>query len=250
MEISTDGDGAWRERYSVARAQIAEDGTSDLVGLLQTLCRTLTVNLALLGAAVNLMSATGSNGVAAASDEKCKALDELQFTTNEGPCHDAYADRRPVMTPDLRSVPGGRWPGYATASLDAGVRGVFAFPLQIGAARLGVLDVFAEEAGSLSDEQVAIALTFAQIATEILLDGDLITPAGELEPGLATALDYRSEIYQAQGMVMVDLGVDLAEALARMRAHAFSHGIALIDLARDIIDGYVLGEDDGEEKDR
>jgi hypothetical protein len=49
-------------------------------------------------------------------------------------------------------------------------------------------------------------------------------------------------------MVMVDLGVDLAEALARMRAHAFSHGIALIDLARDIINGYVMGAD--EVKDR
>ena len=52
------------------------------------------------------------------------------------------------------------------------------------------------------------------------------------------------EIYQAQGMVVADLGVDPAEALARMRAHAFGNEMPLLDLARDIISGFVLPVDD------
>ena len=87
------------------------------------------------------------------------------------------------------------------------MRAVFAFPLHVGAASFGVLDVYAEQPGSLSVEQEAMALTFAQIATEILLDGDLTTPDGQLDPGLSTALDGRAEIHQAQGMVVVDLGI-------------------------------------------
>ena len=55
-------------------------------------------------------------------------------------------------------------------------------------------------------------------------------------------VDPRAEVHQAQGMVMVDLGVDLADALVRMRAHAFAVGIPLIDLARAIIAGFVLPE--------
>ena len=53
-------------------------------------------------------------------------------------------------------------------------------------------------------------------------------------------LDHRAEIHQAQGMVMVDLSVDLAEALLRMRAHAFQGGLPLIQVARAIIAGLVL----------
>ena len=51
---------------------------------------------------------------------------------------------------------------------------------------------------------------------------------GAAEPGtltpssLAGAVSSRAEVYQAQGMVMVDLDVSLVDALARMRAHAFS----------------------------
>jgi AmiR/NasT family two-component response regulator len=64
-------------------------------------------------------------------------------------------------------------------------------------------------------------------------------------PSLATALDYRSEIAQAQGMVMVDLGVSLSQALVRLRAHAFAYEEPLIAVARHVIDGYVLpGHDD------
>ena len=71
---------------------------------------------------------------------------------------------------------------------------MFAFPLQVGAMCLGVLDVYASQPGSLTDEQVGMALATARRATVILLDGG---------PGLGDAIDHRAEIYQAQGVVMV-----------------------------------------------
>jgi len=221
----------------------APDGRNGVADLLQQLCRTLTTDLAVMGVAVNLMSIAGSDGVVAASDDRSRDVDEIQFATGEGPCHDAYAARRPVLTPDLRSVTHGRWPGYSSAAIESGVAGVFAFPLHVGAVVLGVLDVYTDQPGSLSQEQVAAALTTAQRATEILLDGNLVTASGRLDRDLSTVLDHRVEIYQAQGMVVVDLGVDLAEALARMRAHAFGNEIPLLDLARDIIAGLVLPVD-------
>ncbi len=211
---------------------------------LHQLCRTVKSDLAVAGAAVNLMSTTGSEAVVAASDERSREVDELQFTTGEGPCHDAFAARRPVLTPDLRAVTDGRWPAYSSAARESGVVAVFAFPLQVGAVVLGVLDVYADLPGSLTDQQVASVLVSAQAATEIILDGHLVSPDGRIDHGLSTALEHRAEIYQAQGMVMVDLGVDPAEALARMRAHVFGNNISLLDLAHDIISGFVLAVDD------
>ncbi len=228
-------------RYSSARAMIVAEpvtaGPSGLVSDLRRLCGAMSAHLSRTGAALSLMSATGSIGVAAASDERCRRLDELQFTTGEGPCHEAFARRRPVLTPDLNAPGRGRWPGYRSAVVESGVRAVFAFPLHVGAVGLGVVDLYSTEAGSLDPEQLATALTFAEIATEILLDGGLVDRDGGLDPGLAQALDSRAEVHQAQGMVMVSMGVTLVEALILMRAHAFARSQPLIDLARQIIDG-------------
>jgi hypothetical protein len=228
-------------RQATARALIrAEPTTNGAAGplpVLERLCRGLTGHLAVLGAAVHLMSTAGSEGVAAASDDRCRDVDELQFTTGEGPCHVAFAARRPVLTPDLRTGAALAWPGYSSAALEAGVAAVFAFPLHVGGVALGVLDVYVDRPGRLTEEQVAMALTFAQIATEILLDGELTTPDGSLDPTLADALNYRAEIHQAQGMLMVSLGVSLADALSLMRAHAFTHARPLIELAKEIIAG-------------
>lgn len=243
MATPFDRDPGRHSRYSDARTRIvAEDdgGHDGVAGLLHGLCRNLTSTLGVMGAAVNLMSDGGSDGVAAASDDRCRDVDELQFTTGEGPCHEAFAARRPVLTPDLRRAAVRDWPGYAPAALASGVGAVFAFPMHIGTSGFGVLDVYVDRPGSLGSEQVTMALTYAQIATEIMLDGNLTTADGDLDPGLSTALDYRAEIHQAQGMALVDLDVEAAEALARMRAHAFAHNRALIDLAHDIIEGYRL----------
>lgn len=219
-------------------------GLDGLTSRLSEVCRDLKAELSGMGVAISLMSAEGPFGVAAASDENSRAADELQFAAGEGPCHDAYAARRPVLTPDLRRTGVHRWPGFTSMALEAGVAAVFAFPLHVGAAALGVMDVFSERPGSLTRPQQDRALAIAHIAVRILLDGGTVSATGDLDGGLSTALDGRAEIHQAQGMTMVDLSVGPAEALTRMRAHAFGHDMTLADLARNIIHGYDLSDGD------
>jgi hypothetical protein len=137
-----------------------------------------------------------------------------------------------------------RWPGYGPAAHAQGVRAVFAFPLQVGAARLGALDIYRDEPGALSPRAVSHALTFADIAVGLLLDGQDGAAKGKAAAGLDDAFAYRLEIYQAQGMVMIDLGVSLAEALVRLRAHAFAIGQDLSEVARDVVAGNVRLERD------
>ena len=65
-------------------------------------------------------------------------------------------------------------------------------------------------------------------------------PDGAAADGVHEALAYRMQVYQAQGMVMVDLGVTLAEAMARLRGHAFASGRSVTDVARDVIAGKIV----------
>ena len=212
---------------------------------LERLCHAATLQLKLMGSAVNLMSAGGADGVVASSGPRARELAEIEFTVGEGPGIEAFMARRPVLVADLRERANTRWPGYTSAALSADLAAVFAFPLHIGAVGFGVLELYADRPGALDTDQTAAASTYAQIGTETLLDGEATTADGRLVPSLATALDYRSEIAQAQGMVMVDLGVSLSEALVRLRAHAFTHEEQLIEVARKVIAGYVLsGQDD------
>jgi AmiR/NasT family two-component response regulator len=46
---------------------------------------------------------------------------------------------------------------------------------------------------------------------------------------------YRSEIYQASGMVSFQMGISADEALVRLRAYAFAENRPLSDVAADIV---------------
>jgi hypothetical protein len=112
---------------------------------------------------------------------------------------------------------------------------IFAFPLQLGAVRLGVLTCVRGAAGPLAQQELTACLIFAEVATELLLDS---SPTGaHPDPDLRGAIHVRDEVYQAQGMVMVELGVTLEVALARMRSVAFADGVSLQELAADIVAG-------------
>jgi hypothetical protein len=138
-----------------------------------------------------------------------------------------------VLVPDISDGAIRRWPVYAPAILDAGIRAVFAFPLQVGAARLGALDVFRVRPGPLSRTELGQAFTFAEQAVTMLLDGQERAVDGP--DGLDGAIENRAELFQAQGMVMVQLRVTLAEALTRIRAYAYAEDRRLSEVAAAIV---------------
>jgi AmiR/NasT family two-component response regulator len=112
---------------------------------------------------------------------------------------------------------------------------VFAFPLQIGAARLGVLDVFRDRAGALTADEVRQGVLLAEVAVAALLDHHEREGPGAGVDDLDDVIEDRAELFQAQGMVMVQLGVSIGEAMARMRAYAYAEDRRLSEVARDIV---------------
>ena len=220
-----------------ALLEVGTGGWDDEVGPgLTRICVATTEELDVRETVVTLRTSAGSQAVAGASNARGQDLEQIQFGVGEGPGLDAFMAGRPVLVPDLTAA-FARWPGYVPEALRAGLCAVFAFPLQLGAVRFGVLTAYADRTRSLTSQETTQALVFAELATELLLtSADGRHPA---RPGasLDDALHLRNEIYQAQGMVKVQLGVSLVEALARMRAHAFATGQDLPTLALDILAG-------------
>lgn len=111
---------------------------------------------------------------------------------------------------------------------------MFAFPLRIGAIHVGVFLAYRTTSGPLTQQQVVDARVLADALTLMLLD------PGRGEPNAAPLGDSigleRLRVHQATGMVSVQLGVTLAEALVRLRAYAFAAGRSLDAVAADVVD--------------
>jgi hypothetical protein len=206
-----------------------------VVDRLRRLCDQAVRTVPASGAGLSVVARDRQFSLLAAADPVSARLEELQFVLGEGPCVDAAADRRPVLVPDLADDGPARWPAYTTAVLEAGVCAVFAFPLQVGAAQLGVLDLFRAETGPLSGVELSRAFTLADAAVLILLTGHHARGIDGPGPAPPEALGETTALFQAQGMVMVQLGGTLPEAMARIRAYAYAHDLRLSDVARAIV---------------
>jgi hypothetical protein len=148
---------------------------------------------------------------------------------------DAFRDNLVVSEPDLRSPTISRWPGFAPGALAAGVRAVFGLPLRVGAIPVGALDLYRDSPGPLTAEQQADAAVLADLVAETLLVMQADPSSGEPEPGLGPSFDFRAAVYQAAGMVAVQLDVDVDVALIRLRGYAFGHDRPLLEVAHEVV---------------
>ncbi len=198
------------------------------------LCDSCVAHLpSISGAGLAVMTALPARGTRYVSDDTSRRVEDLQFALGEGPCVDAFTSGRPVLVPDLADREHAlRWPVFAPGAVAAGARAVFAFPLRIGAIRIGVLDLYRDRPGGIDDDELGDALVFADAAALLLLAEDH-PDVGDWQ-GQADD-DQRAVVHQATGMVMAQRGGNIGEALARLRAYAFAESRSLRDVSADVV---------------
>lgn len=195
------------------------------------LCSACVDVLAVSGVGISVMAGDDTQQLCA-SNSMVAALEEVQFTTGEGPCRDAFRQRRAVMTPVLDRAAATRWPEFAGVAAERGVSAVFAYPLGAYGANIGVMAIYQHQSGDLSLTQGHDTLALTNVLTETILGlqyGDVPTTA------INDAVAYRAELYQASGMVAVQLRIPASEAMLRIRAHAFATGQPLAAVAGAIV---------------
>lgn len=207
------------------------------------LCSSAVGALAVDGVGLSMTNGPGQHRKVVATDEVSDRIEDLQVLLGQGPCVDAVSTGAPVLVEDLAGPDvGTRWPIFTPAVAALGVRASFSVPLVVGHLRLGAMDLYRCDAGPLHPALVVDALDYAGAAVNLLLEQQREMPADMLteRPGWAAS----SSVYQATGMVMVQLGTDAEGAFAALRARAYQEGRSLSEIAADVLDRRVRMTDE------
>jgi hypothetical protein len=198
------------------------------------------------GAAVTVLSSSSARELMYATDALAQHLDELQFTSGDGPCVDAFLSGSPVLcnnTADPEHADS--WPGFSSDAERSGVGGVYAFPLRGGRRVFGVLELYRRAPSSLTQFQLDAAVASSDAIALSLLD-ELSLEENSHTGGMVNAF-HRPEVNQAVGMIAVQLNVSVADALSRLRATAYSSGKPIWDVADDVVHRRLRFSDGGGE---
>ncbi|WP_283993720.1 GAF and ANTAR domain-containing protein [Streptomyces sp. 549] len=209
----------------------------------EQLCRACVDLLDVSGASVSLHGRDDARTLWWSSSPQAGQLAEAQYTLGDGPCQSAMTLAAPVLAADLTKGPDARqWPVFAQRAVELGVEAVFSLPLGSEANAIGTLDLYRGEPGPLSKRDLSYAFPAADAiayALLVLQAGARAVDPTQVYSWLESAETNHDEVHQATGMVMIRLNLGAEQALARLRAHAFSHDQTLTQTARDVIRGSV-----------
>ena len=172
----------------------------------------------------------------AGTDALGTRLDEEQFALGGGPTFAAQNSPAPIILDDVhahRAV--ARWPIFAKLAQEHQVHGVFAFPLRIGDAYLGVLTVYRFRAGEPTAMEYTDGLILSSLAAAELVrlqaGAGSDSGAGVFGPGL----HGQPALQVAAGMVAEALNISIVAALVRIRAQAFADEEPVNRIAQQIV---------------
>ena len=182
-----------------------------------------------------LMSGDIPRGALCTTNNVSAIIEKLPFTLGEGPRVDTYREDRLVLESDLLHPSVRRWVAFTGPAVEAGVRAVFGFPLQVGAVRLGALNLYRDRPGPLSDAQYGDALIVADITAQAVVLAQADASPGTLAATLETNSNFNYVVHQASGMVAAQLGSTVGQALIRLRAYAFGNDQSLTTVANAVV---------------
>lgn len=124
-----------------------------------------------------------------------------------------------------------RWPNFAAAAVDRGVRSLLSFRLFVRRGNLGALNLYGGETNVFDDESILIGEVLAQHASVALARLNS-------EARFQKALDSRDIIGQAKGLLMQRNGVDGLHAFRMLLKVSQESHTKLVDVARWLVDSH------------
>ncbi|WP_142057075.1 GAF and ANTAR domain-containing protein [Pseudarthrobacter sp. B4EP4b] len=150
-------------------------------------------------------------GVVASSDERARALDELQNAFDDGPCLTALRRHEIVLVPDVSRE--GRWPDYFGTAREQGIGLILAIPLELAGEAEAVVNLYAEKPASLSSLDIDTARNFVGNAAKSLRLALKLGRLRDTSDDLAAAMKSRATIDMAVGVIMAQNSCSHDEAI-------------------------------------
>jgi hypothetical protein len=213
----------------LARLTRVLTGTRPDAPLPTRLCLAYTSMLGADGGSIAVGFTPEERSTVSVTDDLAARIEDFQSVLGEGPVLDAYRSRAPVALLS-REEQVRRWPMLLTAlhELRHGLI-LHTFPLVRGETIIGAITV---------NQVEPTPLNYGLEEAQFLADAVGVAVAGDLtdeEAGPASSWSVRDRIDQATGMVVAQLSLNPADAVAVLRAHAFAHDVSLADLAAAVL---------------
>jgi hypothetical protein len=177
-----------------------------------------------------------------ASDAEAASAERLQFTTGEGPCLDAMQRRTEIRATEADIAR--RWPAfYAEMIGRTSYRSVVSLPLRVSPTLHGAIDMyFRDPSGAFMVDLTTADDMAAQMARVLRTDPtprvSSVETAGEFVPAWlhSPSSINRFRVWIGAGVLMSRYELTAPDALARLRAYAYSHDQDLDEVASALID--------------
>ena len=162
-------------------------------------------------------------------------LDETQYGHGYGPCLDAATGSEMLEISDARQET--RWLDYAREAAEHGSLSSLSVPLPVQQAVYGALNLYAVDAHAFDEESRDLARVFASYAAVAVQNMHLYESTRQLAENLDLAMQSRSVIEQAKGILMSQRRCDAGEAFNILSAASQRSNRKLRDIAQAIVDG-------------
>ena len=157
------------------------------------------------------MLVEGRAKTAVFTDEAAPEIDAAQYETGSGPCLDAFRHQQ-VYRIDFMEKDR-HWPAFSEAAGAHGIESSMSLPLVARHEGVGALNLYSRVSEAFDDGDVEVGLQFASQAASVLATSQAYWDAHHLSQDMTTALNSRTTIEQAKGILMGARGCNTEEAL-------------------------------------
>jgi GAF domain-containing protein len=153
-------------------------------------------------------------------------VDAAQYALQEGPCVDAATDSTLVVSGCLATD--ARWPRWGPCAASAGMGSVLSAEMHGREGRIGALNLYGERESAFSDDDAELAGVLAAQAAALMA-------VMSSEEGLRSAMETRTLIGQAQGMLMERFDIDAQRAFSVLSRFSQQANVKLRDISADLV---------------
>jgi ANTAR domain/GAF domain len=184
-----------------------------------------------------LVRAGGGGGLEmlAATSHRVADLEAYQAGSEAGPCVESMRSRRPLHVGSTAEA-NQRWPGFGDRMESAGYRCAHAIPMSWQGEGIGGLNLFWQTAVRIDASDEVVLQMFADILTVAVVNVRPV-PGPDAVARLREALDVRSTIEQAKGVLAYQRDLDMGEAYAALLRLSEEHRVTIIEAAAAVIEG-------------
>jgi GAF domain-containing protein len=174
-----------------------------------------------------------SNATVASSSERAARMDEVQYVFDDGPCLRAAREGRTVHVKNM--LVDDRFPEYRDAVAGQGILSALGVPIPLNGGAKAGLNFYSTKAYAFDDDAVAAAETFAREASSSLRLAIRMAHLSDTSKHLEAALESRTEIDLAIGIIMGQNRCSQDEAIKILKSASNARNIKLRDIAAGIV---------------